>query len=96
MDKSQWIIVRNTHEGIVIQEEFDRAAANMRDVVQGKKKNPSTKKNFSVIVCPHCGLTLRPRKREDRLEYQKWYCGHYHTEKKIDRVEIMFENVAEF
>ena len=29
---------------------------------------------------------------EDRLDYGKWYCGHYHTEKKIDRVEIMFEN----
>lgn len=32
---------------------------------------------------------------EGRLDYKKWYCGHYHTEKKIDRVEIMFENVAE-
>lgn len=27
-----------------------------------------------------------------RLEYKKWYCGHYHTEKKIDKREIMFEN----
>lgn len=33
---------------------------------------------------------------EDRLEYKKWYCGHYHTEKKIDGVEIMFENFAVF
>ncbi|MCM1286906.1 MAG: metallophosphoesterase [Clostridium sp.] len=33
---------------------------------------------------------------EDRLEYEKWYCGHYHTEKKINRVEIMFENFDEF
>lgn len=33
---------------------------------------------------------------EDRLNYRKWYCGHYHTEKKIDRVEIMFENVEKF
>ena len=33
---------------------------------------------------------------EDRLEYQKWYCGHYHTEKKIDKLEIMFQNVDEF
>ena len=33
---------------------------------------------------------------EDRLDYQKWYCGHYHTEKKIDKLEIMFENVREF
>lgn len=32
---------------------------------------------------------------EDRLDYGKWYCGHYHTEKKIDRMEIMFENFEE-
>lgn len=51
-DKSEWIVVRNTHEGIVTQEEFDRANANMRDVAQEKRKNPATKKNFSVIVCP--------------------------------------------
>lgn len=29
---------------------------------------------------------------EDRLEYRKWYCGHYHTVKKVDKVEFMFEN----
>ena len=29
---------------------------------------------------------------EDRQDYGKWYCGHHHTEKRIDRLEIMFEN----
>ncbi|WP_195984377.1 metallophosphoesterase [Clostridium sp. D33t1_170424_F3] len=33
---------------------------------------------------------------EDRLDYEKWYCGHYHVEKKVDRMEIMFENFDEF
>lgn len=33
---------------------------------------------------------------EEKLNYQKWYCGHYHTEKKIDKLEIMFENIDEF
>lgn len=33
---------------------------------------------------------------EERLDYEKWYCGHYHTEKKIARVEIMFENYNVF
>ena len=33
---------------------------------------------------------------ENRLDYQKWYCGHYHTEKKIDKLEIMFENMRKF
>lgn len=31
---------------------------------------------------------------EDRLTYRKWYCGHYHTEKKIDRLQIMFNDYA--
>ena len=32
---------------------------------------------------------------EDRLEYyEKWFCGHYHIEKKIDKMEFMFENFA--
>ena len=35
-------------------------------------------------------------KIEDRLNYQKWYCGHYHTEKKVDKIEIMFENIKKF
>lgn len=31
---------------------------------------------------------------EDKLTYRKWYCGHYHTEKKIDRLQIMFNDYA--
>ena len=33
---------------------------------------------------------------ESRLEYKKWYCGHYHTEKKIDRIQFMFTSINEF
>lgn len=29
---------------------------------------------------------------EEQLEYEKWYCGHYHTEKKIDRLQIMYND----
>ena len=29
---------------------------------------------------------------EDRLQYEKWYAGHFHIEKKIDKLEILFEN----
>ncbi len=31
---------------------------------------------------------------EDRLDYQNWYLGHYHTEKTVDRIEIMFQNIC--
>ncbi len=33
---------------------------------------------------------------EDRLEYRKWYCGHYHIEKQIDNVTFMFEDIRDF
>ena len=29
---------------------------------------------------------------EDRLHYERWYCGHYHTEKKIDKLRLMFND----
>ena len=35
-------------------------------------------------------------KIEKKLNYEKWYCRHYHTAKKIDKVEFMFDNVDEF
>lgn len=33
---------------------------------------------------------------EDKLDYQKWYCGHFHIMKKIDRVEFVFQTVLPF
>jgi 3-oxoacid CoA-transferase subunit A len=35
-------------------------------------------------------------KIEARLQYRKWYCGHYHTEKEVDRVRLMFEEIERF
>ncbi len=36
-------------------------------------------------------------KIEDRLNYQKWYCGHYHTEKKVDKdFEIILKILKNF
>lgn len=33
---------------------------------------------------------------ENKLDYKKWYCGHYHGEKKIDKVEFMFNSTHLF
>lgn len=32
-------------------------------------------------------------KVEENISYDKWYCGHYHTEKKINKIEFMFKNI---
>lgn len=33
---------------------------------------------------------------ESRLEYKKWYCGHWHINKRIDKVEFLFHDVRLF
>ena len=35
-------------------------------------------------------------KVEESIDYDKWYCGHYHTEKKIDKLEFMFGRIKVF
>lgn len=32
----------------------------------------------------------------ERLTFKKWYFGHYHGAKKIDKIQIMFSNIEEF
>ena len=34
-------------------------------------------------------------KIEESLKYKKWYCGHYHGSKKIDKLQFMFEDFDE-
>lgn len=33
---------------------------------------------------------------EERLNYKRWYAGHFHTNKWIDRLTLLFEIVEEF
>ena len=32
---------------------------------------------------------------EDRLTYKKWYCGHYHTNKLINKVQFLYRDFIE-
>jgi len=31
---------------------------------------------------------------EDRLQYDAWYCGHWHINKHIDRMHFLFHELA--
>ena len=33
---------------------------------------------------------------ENKLKYKKWYCGHYHGSKKIDKLQFMFKDIDLF
>lgn len=32
---------------------------------------------------------------ENSLDYEKWFCGHWHTNKKIDKMHFLFESFEE-
>lgn len=32
---------------------------------------------------------------ENKLEYQKWYCGHWHTDKVVDKVRFVYNDIIE-
>ena len=32
---------------------------------------------------------------EARIEYKQWYCGHFHTDKTIDKLRFFFHDIAE-
>ena len=33
---------------------------------------------------------------EENTEYDTWYCGHYHTDKHIDKIRFMFNDIEKF
>lgn len=33
---------------------------------------------------------------ENTTDYKKWYCGHYHTDKKVDKLRFMMDDIVEF
>lgn len=30
---------------------------------------------------------------EEKVQYKKWYCGHYHTDKNIDNIKFLFHKI---
>lgn len=32
---------------------------------------------------------------EDKLSYEKWYCGHYHTNKNVNKMRFLFTDIIE-
>ena len=33
---------------------------------------------------------------ETELDYDYWFCGHYHIQKKIDKIQFLYHNVVKF
>lgn len=33
---------------------------------------------------------------ESKLTYNRWFCGHYHTEKRIDKLQFLYHGIQKF
>lgn len=33
---------------------------------------------------------------EKKLNYKQWYCGHFHTDKTVDKIKFLFHNIITF
>lgn len=58
VSRADWISVENTHEGIVTQEEFDRAQETMRAFVERDEVKKHDWPLYGKVRCGVCGYTL--------------------------------------
>ena len=33
---------------------------------------------------------------EEKLDYNQWYCGHYHTNKTMDKIRFLYDEFYEY
>jgi len=61
--KSEWVIIENTHEGIVSRELFDKVQGLWIDNPKSNRKPLSQSDNIFLrkIFCGHCGFSLKRR-----------------------------------
>lgn len=59
LPKEEWIIVEDTHEAIITQELFDRAAASLRSRIKTVNDNTSGDRSGNLFVCGYCGRKLQ-------------------------------------
>ncbi len=101
-DKSEWIVVENTHEAIITRELWDKVREVEKSVSQGKRtKHGYTHPLSGFLYCADCGgkMKLNYIKRKGELEYNfncgnhvrlgKAYCfSHYISAKILEDIVI--------
>lgn len=92
-DKSDWVIIENTHEPIVSQEIWDKCREMEASVSQGKKNRTGVVRNLSgLMYCADCGNKMRLNynnttngsKKNPRKYFRHNYtCGSYSRSGKM-------------
>lgn len=56
-----------------------------------KRKPRKSKKLFKPDIDRSTEIWLG--KLEKNIDYKVWFCGHYHVDKQIDRIQMMYKNI---
>ncbi|MDE7245707.1 MAG: recombinase family protein [Oscillospiraceae bacterium] len=84
--KKDWIVVSDTHEGIVTQEEFDRAQAAVKKFVERESVNKPMRRK---VRCGTCGHAMT---RMGAVKHPYYIC---HTSRVTDVFSCFTERIAE-
>lgn len=85
LPKSQWIIVKNTHDPLVSQELFDKAQATLN---KSKKYRAKKEKRYlfqGLLKCKECGHNISIYRRKTKTGYSlSTECNYYSKYSKYD------------
>jgi len=84
VDKSDWIITQNTHEGLVSREVFDKVQKLFRRQRERAKPNPANNIFLRKMYCGHCGFTMN-REKTSKTSF-KYRCDTHKNYGKSDCV----------
>ena len=84
IEKSEWVITQNTHEGLVGREKFDGVQKLFGRQGEHAKPNPADNVFFRKIFCGHCGFAMkRAKSSKNSISYR---CDTRHRYGKNDCV----------
>ena len=87
LPKEEWIVVENTHEGIVSKELFAQAQKVLRHSVQEHPNRKPFQKFRGILRCKYCGMTLT--RTQCKAPY--YYCLTAKTMPDMECKEVKIE-----
>jgi DNA invertase Pin-like site-specific DNA recombinase len=86
--KSDWVIVEDTHEGIVSRELFDKVQTLWTDSPRSKRTPYSENIFLRKVFCGHCGMSLKRRNGGKKTVNYQLTCTTRHAYSKNDCVPV--------
>ena len=77
-DKSEWLVVENTHEALISREDFDKVQQMIGNRRRSQKKTKGTQIFAGLVKCADCGWSLGYSiNRSVKLPYSYFKCSRY-------------------